>query len=457
MSHILIKGGYVVTLEDANPEIADGDILVENDRIAAIDRNLPAPEGVEVIDAQGMIVMPGFVNAHIHTWQTSLRGMAGDWTATNYFRAMHAGLATFFKPDDIYIANLVGALNQLNCGATTIIDWHHNNPTPAHSDAAIDGLEEAGIRAVFLHGSPKPDPKPGERPYAERPMPRSEVVRLRKGRLASDDGLVTLGLAILGPQMSVHDVTMADFRLAHELGLVASMHHSGRAMPAPDAFRKAAEEGLIDDTINIVHGNELTDDDLDILAQNGATFVVTSEVEMQMAYTDPLTGRLRRYGVPVAIGSDIESAFSADMFTVMRVTLQAERHLTSMREMAKTGERPHPTPITTREALRWATINGAHIYRLAQRTGSLAIGKQADVIMIRRNDLNMVAAADLVNAIVMHANPGNVDTVIVAGRIMKRGGKLLASRIGEKAATLIESGNRIRQEFKEKSPTAAYA
>jgi 5-methylthioadenosine/S-adenosylhomocysteine deaminase len=118
-----------------------------------------------------MLLLPGLINGHLHTWQTGLRGLAADWTVAEYMQAMHRGLATLFQPEDVYIANLMGALNQINNGATTLVDWCHNNPTPEHSDAAIRGLDEAGIRALFLHGSPKPDPKPGQRYFSEMPMP----------------------------------------------------------------------------------------------------------------------------------------------------------------------------------------------------------------------------------------------------------------------------------------------
>jgi 5-methylthioadenosine/S-adenosylhomocysteine deaminase len=127
-------------------------------------------------------------------------------------RAMHAGLATFFRPEDIRIAILVGALSKLNAGITPLVDWCHNNSTPDHTDAAIDGLEGSGARALFLHGSPKPDPKPGQKHFSEVPMPRVEVERLRKGRFASDDRLVTLGLALLGPQYPTRDVCRGSSR-----------------------------------------------------------------------------------------------------------------------------------------------------------------------------------------------------------------------------------------------------
>lgn len=452
----LFKGGRVVTGDTAVPDLEAGDVLVEDGNIAAVGTGLPASDA-QIIDATGMIVMPGLVNAHIHTWQTGLRGLAGDWAATNYFRAMHAGLATFFKPEDIYIANLVGALNQINSGTTTLVDWHHNNPTPAHSDAAIDGLIESGIRAVFLHGSPKPDPKPGQKPYSEIPMPRSEVERIRKHRLSSDDALVTMGLAILGPQMAVHDVCLTDFALARELDVVASLHHSGPRMLAPEAYAAAAKAGLIGPKLNVVHGNALTDADLDILLTHGATFCVTTEVEMQMAYGEPLSGRVRERGGLFGIGSDIESAYAADMFAVMRTTLQGERYFAGVRSLAAKGEAPFPIPVTTRDALRWATIDGARMMHLDRRIGSLTPGKAADIITLRATDLNMLAASNPVHAIVMYANPGNVDTVMIGGKLMKRDGKPLTAGLEGKARALIASGERIQREFRAVAPTASFA
>src|SRR4051794_7837382 len=221
MARTLIKGGTVITMDARAGDIARGDVLIDGERIAAIGAALPLPDGAEVIDAADMIVMPGLVNAHVHTWQSALRGIAGDWTVARYMEAMHRGLATLFRPDDIYIANLMGALNQINSGTTTLVDWCHNNPTPEHTDAAVDGLADSGIRAVFLHGSPKPDPKPARRHCSEVPMPRGAVERLRRGRFAAPGGLMAMGLASLGPYHSVWEVSRQDVVLAHELDLVA--------------------------------------------------------------------------------------------------------------------------------------------------------------------------------------------------------------------------------------------
>jgi cytosine/adenosine deaminase-related metal-dependent hydrolase len=260
MSRILIKNGTIVSMDQQTGDLR-GDLLVENERIVAIGAAIEASDA-QIIDASTMIVSPGLINSHIHTWETGLRGIAGDWTMPQYVQAMHRGLATHFRPDDINIANLMGALTSINSGITTVVDWCHNNPTPEHTDAAIEGLQESGVRAVFLHGSPKPNPKPGQKHFREMPMPRAEVERLLKGRLASRNARITLGLAVLGPTYSIYDVTRQDLQLARELDLVASMHVAGVTPVSPDGFKRIVADDLISDKTNIVHGNDLTDEEL---------------------------------------------------------------------------------------------------------------------------------------------------------------------------------------------------
>src|SRR5258706_383711 len=155
MARTLIQSATILTMDDRLGDLADADLLVEGNRIAAIGRDIAASDA-QTIDGRGRIVIPGLINAHMHTWQTALRGFAANWTLPEYFRRMHAGLATLFRPDDIYIATLMGALNQINVGTTTLVDWCHNNPTRAHTDAALRALFDSGIRAAFFHGSSTP-------------------------------------------------------------------------------------------------------------------------------------------------------------------------------------------------------------------------------------------------------------------------------------------------------------
>ena len=446
MQRLLIKGGSIVSMDPNVKDLPRGDVLIEAGQIAAIAPQLQADDA-EIIDAGNMIVLPGLVNAHVHTWQSGLRGIAADWTIGKYMQAMHGGLAGHFQPDDVYIANLMGALNALNSGTTTLVDWCHCNRSPEITDAAIAGLQESGARALFLHGSPKPDTKPGQKHFSEIPMPRTEIERLRKGVFAGSDQMVTLGLAILGPAYSVRDVTRADVLLAREFGLIASMHVGGGAMMQPDGFEILLAEGAIGPAINIVHGNDMKPDLVRALAAQGAQFTATAEIELQMGYGDPLTGVLAACGAPLSIGSDVEPAVRGDMFSAMRTTLQHERHRRTLEILAETGSRPLDMPVTTRQALEWATVNGAKMAGLDHKIGSLTPGKQADIILLRADDLAMFPVTDPVASAVMQGGVANVDTVLVGGNIVKRGGKLLYDGLADKKAALQESGTRILTEF----------
>lgn len=442
MTKTLIRDVIVVSMDDRIGDLARGSILIEDDRIAQVAPDIAVPDGAEVIEGAGMLAMPGFINAHIHTWQTALRGVAADWTIAQYLRAMHAGLAGHFRPEDVRIANYFGALNQISSGTTTLVDWCHNNPTPDHTDAALDGLTASGVRAVFLHGSPKPDPKPGQKHFSEIPMPVAEVRRLREGRLSSDDALVTMGLAVLGPQMSVWDVCKADFSLARDMGLIASMHVSGKFL-TPDGFEQLAENGLLGPHINIVHGNILDDERLRQLVDAGVSFTLTPEIELQMGFGDPLTSRLRKLGGRISLGSDVESSVTGDMFCVTRMALQAVRHADNLESLRSTGTCPDSISVTSREALSWSTIEGARMLGMEDRIGSLSPGKQADIVLLNTSKLNMHPVVDSVASILFHAGVVNVDTVLIAGKPRKRDGHLLSEPKADEVDALAQSGRRI--------------
>ncbi|MFM0047684.1 amidohydrolase family protein [Paraburkholderia sediminicola] len=447
---LLITGGHVITMD---PAIGNGrfDVLIENDLIVAVGPSIQAHDA-QLLDATGCIVIPGLINAHMHTWQTALRGVAANWTLPTYFRSVHAGLATLFNPNDLYIGTLLGALNQLNLGTTTLGDWCHNNSTPEHTDRAIDGLLESGIRAVYFHGSPKPDPKPGQKHFSEIPHPRSEIERLVKNRFTSRDARVGLGMAILGPHYSTYEVSEHDFQLAAEFKLIASMHCAGLEAKTPDGWERLAERDLLGPTTNVVHGNNLSAAQLRMMVGRGVTFSVAPETEMTQGHGHPITGRLRDAGGAPSLGVDLESAIAGDMFTVARVALASQRALDNARARADGGQLPAHSTISTSEALSWITIRGAEALGLQDRVGSLTPGKQADVVLIRADGLSMRPVHDPVSAVLMQGSAANVDTVLVAGEFKKRAGKLLYEQLEERLDELDASGNRINNRFAELVP-----
>lgn len=442
-SSFLIKGAIVLTMDEKIGDFSSGDVLVEGDKIISVAATIEPPAGTDLIDGSGKIVIPGLVNAHMHTWQTALRGVTSNLTLTQYFRLMHAGLATLFQPEDVHIATLAGALGQLNAGTTTLGDWCHNNPTPAHTDAAISGLFESGIRAVFLHGSPKPDPKPGQPHFSEIPHPRSEIERLLPQINKDPDSLVSLGMAILGPHYSTLEVARADLKLAQEHGLVVSAHQGGGEAKSPGGWETLEAEGLLSPRLNLVHGNDLTDEQIARFTRAGVTFSIAPEGELTQGHGWPITGRVLAAGGRPSYGVDIESLVSADMFTVARMALGCQRGRDTSRSREAGRGIPESNTVTTRDALGWITLNGAQALGLDSRTGSLTPGKQADIVILDATAWNMWPVHDPYSTVIMEANIGNVQDVIVAGKFKKLAGKLLCPDAEKIKLELAASGRRI--------------
>jgi cytosine/adenosine deaminase-related metal-dependent hydrolase len=441
MRQTLIRGATVITM-DRQGDLPRGDVLVRDEVIADIAPRI-AVDAAEVVQADGCIVIPGLINAHMHTWQTALRGLASNWTLLEYFSKMHAGLATVFSPEDLHIATLVGALNQIQCGTTTLVDWCHNNPTPAHNDAAIDGLLQSGLRAAFFHGTPKPDPKPGQAPFWEVAHPRAEVERLLKAHQGRN--LLSVHAAVLGPHYSTLEVALHDFAMARDLGLIASLHQGGGPPRTPEGWQVLQDRGLLGPHVNIVHGHALDDDQLKRFCDLGMSFSAAAENEMTQGHGHPLTGRLRQLGSAPSLGADLESVLSGDMLSQARIALGIQRSLDNVAYRQAHGSIPPTSTITTREALAWVTIEGARMLGQLDKIGTLAPGKQADLVLIRASDLNMQPVHDPVSSVVFQTSLANIDSVMVAGQWKKRQGQLLGVDLPPLLERLQASGRKITQ------------
>jgi cytosine/adenosine deaminase-related metal-dependent hydrolase len=448
MKRTLIQCGWLVTLDSAIGDCEGGELLYRGNAIEAVGRNLGATAD-ETIDATDKIVMPGLVNAHMHTWETALRGIGAEWLSADYFKHVHGNLATRYRPEDNYLANLVGALGQIDGGVTTLVDWCHNITTLEHAERAVDGLLDSGIRAVFAHGTAKPIGREEGVPFTHVPHPRARVEALRKGRLASDDGRVTLAMAILGPDWGAWEVVEHDIRMAREFGLVSSSHTRRREdCVVPDGYARMANAGLLGPDHNLVHGTSYDGNDLRVVIDSGATLTSTVLVELHHHIGDTMVAAYRAAGGRPSIGIDVELYCTGQMFREMQAALLFARGK-EVRNNALRGNSPlKAIPVRSREALEWATINGARTFRLDGKIGTLSPGKKADIVMLRANDVNMVPVWDPVYSIVEIAGAGNVDTVIVDGVIRKQGGRLMfpADVLRKRIDELTESGARIMRE-----------
>jgi cytosine/adenosine deaminase-related metal-dependent hydrolase len=418
MKRTLVRCGWLISMDDEIGNPGDVDLVIAGDRIEAIGKHLPANVD-EVIDGAGMIVMPGLINMHLHTFQAGFRGVGSEWLGPDYFRIFYGDIATRFEPEDNYLGTLFGALNQLDCGVTTLFDYSHNLRTLEQAERSVDALVDSGIRAVFAHGDGLGQPAaPGAFP-ASRPHPRARVEALQKSRFAHD-GRVRLALAIAGPHWADWEASLHNIRLARDLGLIASSHVTRASANAvvPDGYDRLAALKLLGPDHNLVHCNHLTSDETGRLLDAGCSITCTNMNELHDYPCPTALTKVMAHGALPSIGIDVEPMVTGDLWREMQTALLFAR-IENLRTQS------FGPMIRSREALRWVTTAGAKALMMEREIGALRPGMKADLIMIRSVDLNLFPVHDPLLSVVEQCNAGNVDTVIVDGIVRKRDGRLL--------------------------------
>lgn len=424
MPKLLIINARILSMVDGFEEIS-GNVLISDGTIVAIGPDVQDGEA-EVIDAQQGILLPGFVDTHRHTWQSQLRSMAGDWTLFDYIIRMRMTYSRFYEPEDVYLGNIVGAAEALNSGITTLVDHCHIINSPDHSDEAIRGLVESGIRAVFCYGI-------FANPTSHTPLTLDMDLTWRfddfrriaaRGFGAADDRIM-LGMA---PTEGTHgpiEAFVKEIAIARENGAQAISLHAGLGgyHTGGELVWELDRAGVLVPELLFVHGASFTDRELALIAKVGAGLSSTPETELQMGMGYPVAARARAAGVKASLGIDIASNYSGDMFTQMRLMVQSAR-AQSNELFQKAGLAPRNVAMPARDVLRLATLGGAEALGLEGRIGTLEAGKQADLLLLRTNGIGIAPATNAVNAVVFHGSPELVDLVMVGGRVVKQGGSL---------------------------------
>jgi 5-methylthioadenosine/S-adenosylhomocysteine deaminase len=420
---LLLRGGQVLTVDPELGDLPTGDVLIDGDRIAEVAPQVDAD--AEVVDASGKIVIPGFVDTHRHTWEAAIRGCAPNATLDDYFVEVLDTFAPLYRPEDVYASNLAGALECINAGITTLVDWSHINNTPEHPDAAVRGLQEAGIRAQYAYGSANTS-------LADYwfestiTIPADDVKRVRDTYFSSGDGLLTMALATRGPGFCKDEVVRAEWGMARELGIPITVHVAmGRVAGRFGMIKQLRGLDLLGPDTTYIHCCYFSDEEWQLVADSRGTISIAPQVEVQMGHGWPPIMKSLEYGLRPSLSIDVVTTVPGDMFTQMRCAFGCER----ARINAVTWEADVGAPenmLTARQMLEMATRNGAHVVGLEDRIGSLTPGKQADVVVIDAGALNVAPVIDPVAAVTLCADVSNVDTVIVGGKVRKRDGKLLA-------------------------------
>ena len=437
---ILIQGAYVISVDPAVGEIAGGDVLIEGDRIVQVGKGLSA-EGAKVIDAKGDIVIPGFIDTHRHTWETSIRTCAPDYNLIEYFSGILDVFAPKYRAADVLAANQWGALECINAGITTLVDWSHIMNTPDHAYAAVSGLKATGIRSVFAFGFPNTSLQtwwfgPDYTGSVES-IDGELAHKLRAGELSDDAGLVTMALATRGTNFCKPDVVRYEWELARDLGINITVHVAmDRFGYTKNQLTALRDMDLLYPNTTYIHSSHLTDEEWQLVKDSGGNVSLAPQIEVQMGHGWAPAQKAESMGIPIGLSSDVATTASSDQFTQMHAVFGSERgrrHQASWDEDLD-GLVGTPDLINVRQVLRWATLDGAKVAGIADRTGSITPGKKADLVIIDGGAVNVAPIIDPVAAVVCAADISNVSTVIIDGVIRKSGGKLLTDLSGPRRA-----------------------
>jgi cytosine/adenosine deaminase-related metal-dependent hydrolase len=416
----VLRGGTVLTMDPRLGSLPRGDVLIEDGLIAAVAPDL-AVDDAEIVDVAGHIVAPGMIDTHRHTWQTQLRALCADWTLADYLFGVRLGVSPAYLADDVLLGNQLGALDALNSGVTTILDFSHCNNTPEHTDAAISGLRDTGIRAVFGYGFFESNPMQPPH-FGDHAARLADFARIADAHFPSRDALLTLGVALTEYGTLPFETTRAEVAAARERDALI-VTHTGCVWSLPSGVREFAAAGLLGPDLVHVHCNTLTDEEWRLLADHGAKLSISVETELNMGMGRPAFAAARRHGIKPTLSCDIVSLNTGDLFTQTRMGLAFQRWADT-EALNLGGGDPAAVTITAQEALAWTTVNAAEAIGLEDRIGSLTPGKQADIIVTGGPGMSQHPHLDPAGTLVFQTTPADVRHVLVAGHFAKRDGLL---------------------------------
>jgi 5-methylthioadenosine/S-adenosylhomocysteine deaminase len=442
---IIIRGGAVMSMDPQVGDFAQADVLVEGKKILAVGPNLHAGGAAE-IDARGRIVVPGFIDTHHHQFETALRSFLADGIlindgsgspsgSTTYYEYILNKFAPVYRPQDVYINELFAGLSQLDDGVTTVHDVSQIHHSPQHSDAAVQALFDTGRRAAFGYFESAGNFGAGV-PGNQYP---TDATRIKNQWFSSSDQLVHM---IMGGEVYLGDAsTQQSWTIGRQLDLQIAAHILSPfgIRPIMDALAQGQGGSLHNIGIGpdnlFIHMTGMADEAWQKVKDVGAQVSLAVPIEMNMRHGMPPIIKLQQLGMEPSLSVDVECTLTADFFTQMRSMMNMQRMVVNQMVLEQGNFYPPqqwpmpasgtPPLLTTRDVLRFGTMNGAKALRLDGKVGSLTPGKEADIIILDAEAINVAPLNQVPGAVVSLMDRTNVETVIVAGKVRKWKGKLL--------------------------------
>lgn len=426
----IYTGALVLVGDPRNGSFQRLDVEVVDGRISQLAEGLSATsEGVEVFDASWAWVIPGFVDAHHHMWQATMRGLTVDFTLSDYVWTIRRNHSGIHRAVDIYNGTLGAAVALIDSGTTCSVDYSHSILTPEHADAGVAAINESGIRGVWCYGLYDPHTA---KPYFISVEQRLEDARrVRSSLFDTSAGRVRFGIAPTEMSLAGIEQAAQEMVLGRELDCLIHTHTNARWKPGyPSEIKQLAKAGLLWSHQLHSHCNTSDAEDFAILADHGAKVSSTPETELNMGMGFPIAAVADRAGVVAGLGADIQSNNSPDMFTTMRLMLAGERARTNQRALEQEGIYDMGgLELRAADVMHYATLGGAIGLGLEDECGSIEVGKAADLLFIRSTSLNLAPAVDPLGAIVMGARTSDIDTVLIGGEVVKQDGAMRADLV----------------------------
>jgi cytosine/adenosine deaminase-related metal-dependent hydrolase len=436
---IVLRKGTVLTMDDHRTVIPGGDVLIIDGAIADVGVDLAVPDGTFEIDASGGIILPGMVDTHRHMWQTAMRAYGADWTLTQYFVWYYLQHGMKFRPQDVAAGNRISALDAIESGVTTSVDWSHGLRTLEHGEAAYEALATSPGRFVFAYGNLAQSPWE----WTADPAIQDLLVRSR-----DDSRMFGTWIAFDVPNQNEEFPELAAYRVAEELGLNVTTHAGVWGATNDWGIRNAYEAGVMKPGYTYVHAASLSDESYMKIAATGGNVSLATESEDTCGQGYPPVSQLRRHGIPASLSVDTSVWFSADLFSAMRATVNADRALEHYHaHLLEPAETITHVKLRAEDVVEMATRGGAKALGKDDQIGSLEKGKLGDVVLLKNDD--SPTWAPLINPwgqIVYQAQRGDVHTVIVGGKVLKSDGKVVAGDLASVKAQLEDTVSYLERE-----------
>ena len=401
---ILLKGGVVLTLDPRVGDFAQADVLIEDGKIREIRPGLAPPDDAAVVDAANRIVLPGFIDTHHHFYQGILRNILTNGLLNpDYNRDVSNTLTAVYQPSDVYAGTLVTALGMIDAGTTAAVDTSQVSHTPEHSDAGVQALKDSGLRAVYAYSR-------GAGPAARYPQ---DIVRLQGTSFSTADQLLTLALG------GTLDAKI--FAAAREADVNTVSH--GVNGNTERALVELGRTGLLRPGDEYIHCNHLSGIAWRLIKETGGHVSLSPPIEMAMGHGMPAIQDALDHDIRPSLSSDVDVTMAQDPFTLMRTAFTLQR--LNVLQRARGGALNLPPLITCREVLELATIEGARCALIDRKVGTLMPGKEADIVLLRADRLNVWPLNNAPGVVVNLMNPSNVETVLIAGKVKKWRGNLV--------------------------------